>query len=157
MEQLREQKGADWVRVPFKGGADSVNAVLSGATPISLLGEGNIIGHIQAGTVTPLVMLNNLRSPNFPNVPTLEDVGYRGAASRAWFGLFVPTGTPRPMVDKLVKEVSSVLAEPAFREKQLTARSLVPAGSVTEKFADELKRDRAEAEQVVKAAGLTPQ
>jgi len=152
MEQLREQKGADWVRVPFKGGADSVNAMLTGATPISLLGEGNIIGHIQAGTVTPLVMLNNIRSPNFPNVPTLEDVGYRGAASRAWFGLFVPTGTPRPMVDKIVKEVSSVLAEPAFREKQLTARSLVPAGSVTERFADELKRDRAEAGQVVKAA-----
>jgi tripartite-type tricarboxylate transporter receptor subunit TctC len=157
MDRLHNQQDADWVRVPFKGGADSVNAMLTGATPVSLLGEGNIIGHIQAGTVTPLVMLNNIRSPNFPNVPTLEDVGYRGAVSRAWFGLFVPTGTPRPIVDKIVKEVSSVLAEPAFREKQLTARSLVPGGSVTEKFADELKRDRAGAGQVVKAAGLTPQ
>ena len=78
----------------------TVNAMLGGATPISLLGEGDIIGHIQAGTVTPLVMLNNIRSPNFPNVPTLEDVGYRGAASRAWSGLFLPNRPPRPIIDK---------------------------------------------------------
>ena len=71
MERLKEQKGADWVRVPFKGGGEAVNAVLSGSTPIALIGEGNVIGQIQAGTMTPLVMLNNIKSPSFPNVPTL--------------------------------------------------------------------------------------
>ena len=69
METLRTEKGADWVRVPFKGGGEAVNAVLSGSTPIALIGEGNVIGQIRAGTMTPLVMLNNIRSPNFPAVP----------------------------------------------------------------------------------------
>jgi tripartite-type tricarboxylate transporter receptor subunit TctC len=157
MEKLKEQKGADWVRVPFKGGGESVNAVLSGTTPIALIGEGNVIGQIRAGTMTPLVMLNNIRSPNFPAVPTLADIGYTGTPSRSWYGLFVPPGTPRPIVDKLAKEVASIVADPAFREKHLTARSLVPAVNSPDEFAAEIKKDRAAAEQVVKEAGLTPQ
>jgi tripartite-type tricarboxylate transporter receptor subunit TctC len=157
MDKLKEQKGADWVRVPFKGGGESVNAVLSGATPIALIGEGNVIGQIRAGTMTPLVMLNNIRSPNFPAVPTLADTGYAGTPSRSWYGLFVPPGTPRPIVDKLAKEVASIVADPAFREKHLTARSLVPAVNSPDEFAAEIKKDRAAAEQVVKEAGLTPQ
>src|SRR5207249_7730069 len=70
METLNTEKGANWVRVPFKGGGEAVNAVLSGSTPIALIGEGNVIGQIRAGTMTPLVMLNNIKSPNFPAVPT---------------------------------------------------------------------------------------
>jgi tripartite-type tricarboxylate transporter receptor subunit TctC len=157
MEKLKEQKGADWVRVPFKGGGESVNAVLSGATPIALIGEGNVIGQIRAGTMTPLAMLNNIRSPNFPAVPTLADTGYTGTPSRSWYGLFMPPGTPRPIVDKLAKEVASIVADPAFREKHMTARSLVPAVNSPDEFAAEIKKDRVAAEQVVKEAGLTPQ
>jgi tripartite-type tricarboxylate transporter receptor subunit TctC len=157
MDKLKEQKGADWVRVPFKGGGESVNAVLSGTTPIALIGEGNVIGQIRAGTMTPLVMLNNIRSPNFPAVPTLADTGYTGTPSRSWYGLFMPPGTPRPIVDKLAKEVASIVADPAFREKHMTARSLVPAVNSPDEFAAEIKKDRAAAEQVVKEAGLTPQ
>jgi tripartite-type tricarboxylate transporter receptor subunit TctC len=157
MDKLKEQKGADWVRVPFKGGGEAVNAVLSGSTPIALIGEGNVVGQIRAGTMTPLVMLNNIRSPNFPTVPTLADTGYTGTPSRSWYGLFMPPGTPRPIVDKLAKEVASIMADPAFREKHLTARSLVPAVNSPDEFAAEIKKDRAAAQQVVKEAGLTPQ
>ena len=72
METLKKERGADWVRVPFKGGGEAVNAILTGSTPIALFGEGNVIGQIQAGTMTPLVMMNNIRSPNFPDVPLLD-------------------------------------------------------------------------------------
>jgi tripartite-type tricarboxylate transporter receptor subunit TctC len=157
METLKKQKGADWVRVPFKGGGEAVNAVLSGSTPIALIGEGNVIGQIRAGTMTPLVMLNNIRSPNFPDVPTLGESGYTGPPSRSWYGLFTPAGTPRPIVDKLANAVASIVDDPAFRERHLSARSLVPAINTPEQFAAEIKRDRALAEAVVKAAGLEPQ
>src|SRR5260370_1109611 len=76
MEKLKQEKGADWVRVPFKGGGGAVNAILSGSTPIALIGEGNVIGHIRAGAMTALVMVNNIKSPNFPDVPTLAETGY---------------------------------------------------------------------------------
>jgi len=157
MEKLKERNGADWVRVPFKGGGEAVNAVLSGSTPIALIGEGNVIGQIRAGTMTPLAMVNNIRSPNFPNVPTLEETGYNGAPSRSWYGLFTPPGTPKPIVDKLAKAVASIVDDPGFRERHLTARSLVSAINTPEQFAEEIRKDRVTAQQVVKDAGLTPQ
>jgi tripartite-type tricarboxylate transporter receptor subunit TctC len=157
METLAKEQGADWVRVPFKGGGEAVNAVLSGSTPIALIGEGNVIGQIRAGTMTPLVMVNNIRSPNFPDVPTLEQTGYKGPPSRSWYGLFAPAGTPKPIVDKIARDVATIVNDPAFRERHLTARSLVPAINTPEQFADEIKKDRVMAERVVKDAGLTPQ
>jgi tripartite-type tricarboxylate transporter receptor subunit TctC len=157
MDTLTKEQGADWVRVPFKGGGEAVNAVLSGSTPIALIGEGNVIGQIRAGTMTPLVMVNNIRSPNFPDVPTLEQTGYKGPPSRSWYGLFAPAGTPKPLVDKIARDVATIVNDPAFRERHLTARSLVPAINTPEQFADEIKKDRVMAERVVKDAGLTPQ
>jgi tripartite-type tricarboxylate transporter receptor subunit TctC len=157
METLKAEKGADWVRVPFRGGGEAVNAIISGSTPIGLFGEGNVIGHIQGGQMTPLVMMNNIRSPNFPQVPTLEETGYKGAPSRSWYGLFAPPGTPKPMIDKIAKDVAAVVADPAFRERHLTARSLVPALNTPEEFAVQIREDRAIAERVVKESGLQPQ
>jgi len=157
METLKKEQGADWVRVPFKGGGEAVNAVLSGSTPIALIGEGNVIGQIRAGTMTPLVMLNNIRSPNFPDVPTLAETGYTGPPSRSWYGLFTPAGTPRPIVDKLANAVAAIVDDPTFRERHLSARSLVPAINTPEQFAAEIRKDRTLAQEVVKAAGLEPQ
>ncbi|MFY9771605.1 MAG: tripartite tricarboxylate transporter substrate binding protein [Xanthobacteraceae bacterium] len=154
METLKKERGADWVRVPFKGGGEAVNAILSGFTPIGLIGEGNVIGQIRAGTMTPLVMLNNIHSPNFPKTPTLKETGYDGPPSRGWYGLFAPAGTPRPIVDRLSKEVAAIVAEPDFAQKQLKDRSLVGGTNTPDVFAAEIAEDRKVAEQVVKAAGM---
>jgi tripartite-type tricarboxylate transporter receptor subunit TctC len=157
METLKKERGADWVRVPFKGGGEAVNAILSGFTPIGLFGEGNVIGQIRAGTMTPLVMLNNIHSPNFPQVPTLKETGYEGPPSRGWYGLFAPAGTPRPIVDRLAKEVAAIVAEPDFAQRQLKDRSLVGATNTPDAFAQEIVEDRKVAEEVVKAAGMAPE
>jgi tripartite-type tricarboxylate transporter receptor subunit TctC len=157
METLKRERGADWVRVPFKGGGEAVNAILSGFTPIGLFGEGNVIGQIRAGAMTPLVMLNNIHSPNFPQVPTLKETGYNGPPSRGWYGLFAPARTPRPIVDRLAKEVAAIVAEPDFAQRQLKDRSLVGATNTPEAFAAEIVEDRKVAEQVVKAAGMGPE
>jgi tripartite-type tricarboxylate transporter receptor subunit TctC len=71
--------------------------------------------------------------------------------------LFAPAGTPKPLVDKIAKEVASIVSDPAFRDKHLTARSLVPAINSPEQFAKEIRKDRAAAQQVVKDAGIQPQ
>ena len=156
METLKKQRGADWVRVPFKGGGEAVNGVLSGTTPIALIGEGNVIGQIRAGTMTPLVMMNNIRSPNFPQVPLLKDTGYNGPPSRGWYGLFAPAGTPRPIVDRIAKEVAAIVADPDFAQKQLKDRSLVGATNTPDEFAKQIADDRVVAEQVVKQADMGP-
>jgi tripartite-type tricarboxylate transporter receptor subunit TctC len=157
METLKKEKGADWVRVPVRGGGEAVTGILSGTTPVGLFGEGNVIGNIRAGQMTPLVMMNNIKSPNFPDVPLLSDVGYSGPPSRSWYGIFTPAGAPRPIVDKLSKEIGSIINDPAFRERHLTARSLVPAANTPEQFAEEMKAERSTAEKVVRDAGFEAQ
>ena len=157
METLKKEKGCDWVRVPFKGGGEAVNAIMSGSTPIGLFGEGNVIGNIQAGQMTPLVMMNNIRSPNFPKVPLLTEVGYDGPPSKSWYGIFAPAGTPRPVVDRVSKDIGEIVNKPEFRDRHLTARSLVPAANTPEQFAEDMKRERVVAQKVVKDAGFEAQ
>ena len=157
METLKNEKGADWVRVPFRGGGEAVNAIMSGSTPIALFGEGNVIGNVRSGQMTALVMMNNIRSPNFPQVPLLEETGYNGPPSRSWYGLFAPAGTPRAVIDRVNKDVNEIVAKPEFRDRHLTARSLVPAVNTPEQFAADIKRERPIAEKVVKDAGFEPQ
>jgi tripartite-type tricarboxylate transporter receptor subunit TctC len=157
MDNLRQEKGGDWVRVPFKGGGEATNAILGGSTPIGLIGLGNVISQISAGKMTALALVNNIRTPLLPNVPTLEDLGYKGAPSQTWYGLFAPPGMPKAVVDKIAAEVTRVVSDPGFRDKYIISRGQVPAINTPEQFAAEIKADRAAAKDVVKASGLEPQ
>ena len=157
MDSLKNEKGADWVRVPFKGGGEATNAILGGSTPIGLIGLGNVISNIRAGKMTALALINNIRTPLLPDVPTLEDLGYKGAPSQTWYGLFAPPGTPRPIIDKIAAEVKRVFADKDFVEKYVISRGQVPAINMPDQFAAQIKADRAAAQEVVKASGMQPQ
>jgi tripartite-type tricarboxylate transporter receptor subunit TctC len=157
MDSLRQDKGADWVRVPFKGGGEATNAILGGSTPIGLIGLGNVIAQIRANKMNALALVNNIRTPLLPDVPTWSDLGYKGAASQTWYGLFAPPGMPKAAVDKIAAEVTRVFADKEFVEKYVISRGQVPAINTPEQFAAEIKADRAAAKDVVKASGLEPQ
>ena len=156
MENLKRDQGADWVRVPFKGGGEATNALLSGSTPIGLYGIGNVMPLINSGKIRALALANNIRTPLLPDVPTLADTGYKGAASQTWYGLFAPVGTPKPIIDKINAEVARVFADKAFVEKYVISRGQVPAINTPEQFAAEIKENREAAKQVVKDSGLQP-
>jgi tripartite-type tricarboxylate transporter receptor subunit TctC len=134
METLKKEKGADWVRVPFRGGGEAVNAIISGSTPIALFGEGNVIGHVRSGAMTGLVMMNNIRSPNFPQVPLLSETGYTGAPSRSWYGLFAPAGTPSTAIAWLREPVAGLVSSGAVGS-HLRGLGLEPATMKLEQFA----------------------
>jgi tripartite-type tricarboxylate transporter receptor subunit TctC len=157
MDSLKNEKGGDWVRVPFKGGGEATNAILGGSTPIGLIGLGNVISQISAGKMTALALVNNIRTPLLPNVPTLADLGYKGAASQTWYGLFAPASTPKPVIDKIATEVTRIVSDPGFRDKYIISRGQVPAINTPAEFAAEIKADREAAKDVVKAWGLEPQ
>jgi tripartite-type tricarboxylate transporter receptor subunit TctC len=157
MDSLKRDKGADWIRVPFRGGGEAVTAILGGTTPIGLIGLGNVTAQIKAGKMNALALVNNIRTPLLPDVPTLADIGYKGAPSETWYGLFAPAGTPKAIIDKLNGEIVKVVSDPGFREKYIISRGLVPAIDTPEEFARDIKTGRAGAEQVVKESGLPPQ
>jgi len=154
MDSLKQEKGADWVRVPFKGGGEATNAILGGSTPIGLLGLGNVMSQISAGKMTALALVNNIRTPLLSNVPTLEDLGYKGAPSQTWYGLFAPPGTPKAVIDRIATEVTRVFGDKEFVDKYVISRGQVPAINTPEQFAAQIKADRAAAQGVVKASGM---
>jgi len=157
VEKFKEETGADMIRVPFKGGGDAVSGMLSGTTPIVFIGLANVIAHIRAGTITALAVDDETRSTLIPDVRTIAETGYKGDMTRSSFGLFAPAGTPRAVIDKLHHEIAAIVSEPAFREKNLIQRGLVPAINTPEEFAAYIRKDRAAAERVVKASGLQAQ
>jgi tripartite-type tricarboxylate transporter receptor subunit TctC len=157
LEGLKRERGADWVSIPFRGGGETTNAVLSGSTPIAFLGMQNFISHLQAGTMTGLAVDGAERSPLFPEIPTLAELGYRGNLTRVYFGLLAPAGTPRPIIEKIHADVVGIGNAPAFRQKQFIDRALEPILNTPEEFARFLVADRAMSGRVVKEAGLQPQ
>ena len=157
LERLKRERGADWVGIPFRGGGDTTNAVLSGSTPIAFLGMQNFISHLQAGTMNGLAVDGAQRSPLFPDIPTLAELGYRGNLTRVYFGLVVPAGTPKAIINKIREDVARIGNEPAFRKKQFIDRALEPILNTPEEFARFLVEDRVTSERVVKEAGLSPQ
>ena len=157
MDALKRDKGADWVRVPFKGGGEAVTAILGGSTPIGLIGLGNVTSYLKAGTMTALVLTNNIRTPLLPDVPTFADLGYKGAPSQTWYGLFAPAGTPKPVIERINREVVRVVSDPDFREKYIISRGLVAAINTPDEFAKQIADDRVAAKEVVKESGLEPQ
>lgn len=157
MDTLKKERGADWIRVPFKGGGEAVTAILSGTTPIGLFGLGNVQAHLKAGKMTALALVNNIRTPQLPDVPTLADLGYRGAPSQTWYGLFAPSGTPKPIIDRLNAEVRRAFEDKEFVDKFVITRGQVPAINSPEEFAKEIVTDRVDANKVVKLSGMEPQ
>jgi tripartite-type tricarboxylate transporter receptor subunit TctC len=157
LEKLKRERGADWVGIPFRGGGDTTNAVLSGSTPIAFLGMQNFISHLQAGTMRGLAVDGAQRSPLFPEIPTLAELGYRGNLTRVYFGLVAPAGTPKAIIDRIRDDVARIGNDPAFRKKQLIDRALEPILNTPDEFARFLVEDRATSERVVKEAGLQPQ
>ncbi len=156
METLKKDNHVDIVRVPYRSGNEVVTAVLSGATPITLLGFSNMVPQIQGGLITGIALNAKARSPLAPTIPTLKEaagVDY----PQSWFGLFVPAGTPKPIVARLSAEVMAITSAPQFLQKLYVERAVEPAVDTPEAFARFIRDDRATAARIVKEAGAQPQ
>ena len=157
MDKWKAATGADLVRVPFRGGGEAVNGMLSGATPVAMFGLANWISFLRGGQVRGLAIDSGQRSPLFPDIPTLTELGYGANPTRIYFGIVAPAGTPAPIVHKLRDQIALIGNDPEFRRKRLIEMGLDPVFNTPEEFAQYLKDDRVNAERVVKESGLQPQ
>jgi tripartite-type tricarboxylate transporter receptor subunit TctC len=156
-EHFNRQNGTDLVRIPFKGGGEAVSGILSGTTPIAFFGLANFIEHLRGGTLAGLAVDGAARSPLFPDIPTLRELGYTEEITRQYFGLVAPAATPAPIIARLHDAIVSIMHEPEFRQRNLIERGLEPIGDTPDAFARFLAQDRVLSERVVKEAGLQPQ
>lgn len=157
MENFKKLTGADLVRVPFRGGGETVNGLLSGATPVAFSGLSNWAAYLQAGTIVGLAVDSPRRLPMLPDVPSLGELGYKFDVTRVYFGIVAPAGTPRPILLRLRNEMAEVINDPGFREKHLTSRGHEPVANTPDEFARFLSLDRLLSARIVKDAGVQPQ
>jgi len=115
MEMLSESAGVKMLHVPFTGAGPAVVALLGGQVEALSTGPSTVMGHVRAGKVRVLATWGaGGRHPAFPDVPTLKELGYDAQFSQ-WTGLFVPAGTPEPVIAKLREAARAAVADPVFR------------------------------------------
>ena len=157
IEQFNRRHGTDIVSVPFRGGGDAIANMLNGTTPVIFLGGANFVPYIAEGTVVGLAVDGRQRSPLFPDVPTIYELGQTSTMPRNWLGLFVPAATPPRIIDRLYGAVAAIMTEPSFRQRNLIARGLEPIGDTPEQFAHYIEQDRLDCARAVEEAGIKPQ
>jgi len=151
LEKLKRERGADWVGIPFKGGGETTNAILSGSTPIAFLGLQNFISHLRAGTMTGLAVDGAKRSPLFPDIPTLAELGYRGNLTRVYFALVAPAGTPKPIVDRLNRDIVGYIK--GDLGQRLAAQGVIPRTSTPDEFARLIAADNKKWREIIERTG----
>src|SRR5690349_1484986 len=148
-ENWKKKTGADVVMVPSRGGSDMVTGLLTGTVPVSIVGLPNFIPHIRSGAVKAIAVDSDSRSPLFPEVPTLNELGFPNLAP-VYFGFVTPAGTPKPIIEKLHEEISRIGNEPSFRQKRLIDIGIQPVFDTPEQFAGYLEKQRANSERLVR-------
>ena len=108
----------DMAALPNKNGASGViQDLLRGDIQAAFLNVGSSAGMVQAGKFRALAVVNRTRLAEYPNVPTMKEVGYPDVGTIAWNGLFAPAATPKPVLDALYAIVAKALASPDVQEK----------------------------------------
>src|SRR5206468_4913775 len=132
MEAIAIKSDAKLVHLPYGSSPQAMTAVIRGDVQMVVMPAISVVPHVQAGTVKMLAVTTAKRSPLLQNVPTLKESGIDLEAD-AWNGLIAPGGTPKPMVNKISKDVAEIIRQPAAREK-LAAQLMEPVGSSPEEL-----------------------
>ena len=104
--------GTRAIHVPYKGSSQAHVDIIAGEVNMMFDSTSSAMGQIRAGKLRPLAVTADRRSPEMPDVPTLTELGIRGADVQTWYGMYVTGGTPRPVVDRLVAELNAALRLP---------------------------------------------
>jgi tripartite-type tricarboxylate transporter receptor subunit TctC len=152
-ENWKKKSGADIVFVPSRGGNDMVTGLLAGTTPIAIVGLPNFIAHIRSGAVHAIAVDSERRSPLFPQVPTLGELGFPNLAP-VYFGFVAPAGTARSVIDKLHAAITAIGNEPSFRQERLIDIGVVPVFDTPEEFGRYLAVQRANGRKLIEQSGF---
>lgn len=156
LELFKTMAEVEVVHVPYKGSGQSVVGLLSGEIALMFASVPTGMPHLKTGRVRALGVTSTVRSQVLPDVPPIASAGLPGYEATNWFGVLAPTGTPRPIIDRLHQEITSALRSPATKQ-HLTGEGADIVGSTPEQFAEYLKSETAKWARVIKAAGIKAQ
>ena len=148
--------GIKMQHVPYTQLSQAATDVISGRTEIWFTTLGGSLPHIQSGKVRALAVSGPARAKLLPNVPTLTEVGVKMEEESSWYAFFAPKGTPRPIIDKVNRDIETILAQPYMKEReaQLGYRFV---GGPPEKLGTFLKHEIAKWAEMTKSPAFTGQ
>jgi tripartite-type tricarboxylate transporter receptor subunit TctC len=131
MELFKQQTGADFTHVPYKGAGPAMQDVIAGNVQVTVATPPSLLGFVQSGRMRALAVAAKQRHPQLPDVPTAAEAGFPGFELGAWVALFAPAGTPSEAINRLTAAAKEALASPEAMEKirttGMTQRYLPPA------------------------------
>ena len=152
-ELLNRLAGVQMTHVPYKGGGQAVIDVVAGQIPMVIIGMTAVTPHVRSGRLRAIATTGARRSFAFPDVPTVAEQGFPGFAADAWYGVLTTAGTPRPVVDKLYKEVIRIMALPEAKERMANVGFEI-VGSTPEEFAKLIREEIVKWTKIVREAGI---
>ncbi len=153
IEMLKLGLKLDFVTVPFSGGGPSTQSVLAGHTPIACGALGNAVNLIKDGKLRAIGVTAKKRSLSMPEIPSLEEAGIKDQEAETMTGVFVPAGTPRPIVDLLQKEISAIVNRSDIKARLLEL-GVEAEGDSSASFAAYVKADIAKWKKVIEDAKI---
>jgi tripartite-type tricarboxylate transporter receptor subunit TctC len=153
MEAIALKAGAQLVHVPYPSSPQAITAVMRNDVQIACLPAIAVTPHAATGGVKILAVSTARRSPYLPDVPTLKESGIDVEAD-AWNGLIAPAGTPRPIIERISKDVAEIIRQPMLREK-LATQLMEPVGSSPDELRARMDGEIERWAPVIKAANIT--
>ena len=154
-EMFKSEAGVDMLHVPFKGGPEATNALISGQIDIYFNGN-NSMSQVKQGKARVIASAGRKRTEETPDLPTLAEAGLGGVDLLPWFGLFAPAGMPRPLVDRLNREFVAALKSPAMKERA-RQMGVEIMSSTPEALMNQVRTETPLMAQVMRKAGVTPE
>lgn len=154
-ELLERQTGADFTAIPYQGVGPAMTDLLGGQTQFMFNEVVTAIPHIQSGKLKPLAVAYRSRAPWLPNVPTFAEAGFPGFEVTSWYAMVMRSGTPRPVIDRLSRELREIMQSDDFK-KRYDAIGAFTVGSTPEELAAFIKSETVKWTTVIKQAGIQP-
>ena len=150
---LADHAKLDLTHIPYRGAPPMLQDALSGQVAVAVTTVTDSLPHIQGGKLRAVAVSGKERSKYLPDVPTFAEQGAAGIVVEDWFGMFVPAGTPMPIVEQLNAAISKALTAPVIRDR-LTQLAYIPAGGSQGEFVKRLRADIDKWTPVVKSTGF---
>jgi tripartite-type tricarboxylate transporter receptor subunit TctC len=147
-----QMAGVKLTHVPYKGSNAAMQDLLGGQVKASFVGMPNALPNLASGKLRALAVTTRKRSPDLPEVPTMDEAGVKGYDATIWVGMLAPKGTPREVVDKLNASMRKVLADPEA-QKLLHKAGVAVAPGTPEQLASLMKSEYARWGEVVAKTG----
>jgi tripartite-type tricarboxylate transporter receptor subunit TctC len=145
--------GVRMTHIPYKGLTPALTDLLSGEVQVMFSSAVAMLPQVKAGRLRAIAMTGSKRSAAIPNIPTVAESGVPGYETGSWYGVVMPAGTPRPAIDRLSREIQTIVKSQDITSK-LNEEAVIPVGSTPEAFDKHIRSELARWAKVIKAAKI---